>query len=100
MSSLSRVVHVLCRYDERGQGQVHREGNCAFWFESVSAWKSWVKDRPQPEKFYAYPLRNLSAQRDHLKHFKKDGITAVRYPDGRTVPIDDLIGRIQAESLH
>jgi hypothetical protein len=98
MSPLAPVVLVLCRYDERGQGQVYREADCVFWFSSVAAWRAWVKDRPLPEKFYAYPLRNLSAQLDHLKTFKKDGITAILYPDGRTLPIDDLIGLIQAAS--
>jgi len=98
MSPLVPLVLVLCRYDERGQGGVYREGDCAFWFASLAAWKAWVKDRPLPDKFYAYVLRNLSAQLDHLKHFKKDGIAAVRYPDGRTLPIDELIGMIEGAS--
>ena len=98
MGPLLPVVLVLCRYDERGEGRVYREGDRALLFDSVAAWKSWAKDRPLPEKFYAYPLRNLSAQLAHLKLFKKDGITGVSYPDAGTVPIDDLIARIQKET--
>lgn len=96
MSPLTPVVLVLCRYDERGQGKVYREGDGAFWFASVAAWNAWVKDRPPAEKFYAYPLRNLTAQLDQLKIFKKDGIAAVLYPDGGTIPIDELISTIAA----
>jgi len=97
MSPLVPLVLVLCRYDERGQGGVYREGGCAFWFDSLAAWKAWVKDRPMPEKFYAYVLRNPSAQLEHLKIFKKDGITAVVTPDAGQVAIDDLIARIATE---
>lgn len=98
MTPLAPLVLVLCRYDERGQGRVYREGDCAFWFASKETWTAWVKERPLPEKFYVYPLRNLSAQLDHLKLFKKDGIIAVVHPDAGRVAIDTLIARVAAES--
>lgn len=92
------LVLVLCRYDERGHGKVYREGDCAFWFSSAAAWAEWVKGRPLPEKFYVYPLRNLSAQLNHLRLFQKDGITSIRYPDGRTIAIGELISAVQSAS--
>jgi len=100
--ALHRLVLVLCRYDERGQGQIYREQGSVCLFRSVEAWTAWVKERALSGKFYAYPLRNPTAQLDHLRLFQKDGIAGVLYdppsPDSAPVPIDELISRMEAEA--
>ncbi len=101
--TLHRVILVLCNYDEKGQGVAYRERNCTHWFPSVESYQHWIQmlSLPRSDKFYAYPLRNLSDQLAHLKIFKKDGFTGVVYdpqaPGADMTPIDDLISTIEDE---
>jgi hypothetical protein len=99
--TVHKVVLVLCRYDEKGQGVLYRERDCAYWFASLDSYARWIKPLPQSEKFYKYVLRRLSTQLEHLKLYKKDGFVGVVYdpqhPGAEMTPIDELMSAIASE---
>lgn len=94
MGTIHKVMLVLCKYDEKGQGQIYRERDCAYWFASVDSYKNWLKVVQLPGNFYAFPLRGLLSQMERLKSLRKEGFVGVFYDPKKAgeamIPIDDL----------
>jgi hypothetical protein len=93
-TTVHQLMLVLCKYDEKGQGQVYRERDCSYWFASVDGYKTWIAPLQEPGKFYVFPLRGLAPQRERLKSLKKEGFVGVVYDPQQAgeeeVPLDDL----------